>query len=555
MMRRGLCFGTMTALATVAAHGTGDAAAQVVQTQEAASLPSRIDSLVTAEMEANHVAGLSLAVVHGTDTLAFRGYGWANMEHDVPASPTTVYPIASVTKPMTAAAVLTLVDQGRLTLDTPVRPLLAHLPDAGPTIRTRHLLNHTSGLPDYYSQPGWVQIRDLRPDLDRARELITALVSDEPLLFPPGEGRRYSNAGYDYLGDLLAAVTDTAYGDWVGARLFDPLGLTRTGLCSWRDVVPERAAGYEPSEEGWRHASVIAQEFAYASGGLCSTVGELVAWSHALHGGRVLSPATYASMTTPEGASTAYGFGIETGDLEGHAFFKHNGSLPGFAAQLDHYPDDDLVIAVLANSPAAVGGLADAIARAALDLPPVAQPTAPDGWRVATAPPGDPGDIFFRTMGPGVHTTAGPAALYFHPDSLGTDPYAVEATFVQIARPEPDEGHGLVLAGRDLDSATPAHLDFLVRGDGSWGVRRRQGDRETWVRSWTPSDAVNPKAPTGTASNALAVEVSGGEATFRINDQVVTTIQAESATGLNGVAGLWVGPGHDMHVAGFAVRE
>lgn len=524
------------------------------QQADAGALEATVDSLVAAERGRRPVAGMVVAVVQGTDTLVMKAYGHADLEHRAPMTPDAVFRIASLTKQFTAAAVLRLVEDGRVSLDDPPGRRIPAFPDTSGAIRIRHLLNHTSGLPDIYEIDGWAELRPQRPSHDEARRLMTRLLTGPGLHFPPGRSYHYSNAGYDFLGSVVEAASGESYGAFLDRSFFDPLELPATSFCTYDELIPDRAMGYDVEDGEFVNAFRHSPYYLFASGGLCSTARDLIRWSKALHSGAVLSAESYHGMTTPGGGTSSYGYGIGVSDLAGHRKLNHNGSLPGFSAQLDHYPDDDLVVVVLANSPAAVGMLADGVARATLGLPPRPLPKPPEGWRVIARGGAAARDsINFRTMMAGVHSTADAAAVYFHPDSVGRAPYEAGATFNQIGEPATDEGVGLMLAATETASDAPAHLLFRVRKDGAWAVHLRRGlETVRTLRPWTRHEAVVTMSGGG-GRNELRV-VAGPEAlSFTVNGIEVGTVRADEVGSTDGVAGLFVGRGHDVHIDGFHV--
>jgi CubicO group peptidase (beta-lactamase class C family) len=349
------------------------AAAGAVRPLSGQAGPSAVlDSLVGRELAARPIAGMVVAVVQDGDTLLLRSYGSADLEHRVPMSRDAVFQIASVTKQFTAAGVLRLVEDGRVHLDDDIRTYLPELDTQGHTVRIRELLNHTAGIPNLYEMTSWPRIRPLRLLRPEAREMEMAGVAEDSLDFPPGSEYHYSNTGYDLLGDMMEEVTGETVERYLRRVLFEPLGLHHTSFCPWKRILPHRAWGYEPDSTltHLENARRQSQGILFTSGGICSTVGDLLRWNAALHGGTALSGESYAAMTTPEGAAETYGYGLFVDPLEGHPRIRHNGYTPGFSTQLEYYPRDRLSIAILANSPSAVQTLAENLARAVLGMPP-----------------------------------------------------------------------------------------------------------------------------------------------------------------------------------------
>lgn len=310
-----------------------------------AELAARVDALVARYQRDTYAPGVSVAVIRaGRDTLVYRGYGLANLEHDVAATPRTVYRIGSITKQFTAAAVLRLAEQGRLSLDDSVGRHLPGVPAAWRGARIRQVLNHTSGIPASFV--GTVQ------EWDRMTpELLVPLLANEPLDFAPGTEFRYSNLGYIVLGLLIEKVTGKTYAHHVESTLLRPLGLRDTRYCDVEPVIERRASGYDAHDTVLVNAAYNPMRLPFSAGALCSTVGDLAAWNRALATGRVVSPASWARMTTPEGAARAsgYGYGLFVRPVEGHASLGHGGAVEGFRGINAYLPGDSLSVTILTN--------------------------------------------------------------------------------------------------------------------------------------------------------------------------------------------------------------
>jgi CubicO group peptidase (beta-lactamase class C family) len=356
----------------------GALTAPAARAQDTRSLIRYVDSVANAAVAEHRTAGVSVAVVKNGRTILAKGYGFADLENDVPATAETVYRIGSITKQFTSAAIMRLVEQGKLSLDDTLQKFLPNFPTQGNRVTVRHLLNHTSGIKSYTSLgPRWARV--IR--LDLAPDSVVALFANEPFDFKPGDAWAYDNSGYFLLGMIIEKVSGKPYGQYVKDELFTPLGLESTIYCDQAPLIKHRAQGYAPQPGGgFINAEPLSMTQPYAAGSLCSTVTDLAAWTLALSSGKVVSPASYKAMATPgtlnDGKPLTYGFGLGIGTLGGHRQVSHNGGINGFISELHHYPDDSLVTVVLTNTGAlAAVQLERLIARRALgikDLPAVA---------------------------------------------------------------------------------------------------------------------------------------------------------------------------------------
>ncbi len=350
---------------------TRPAAAQAPGTARpaAASLARVADSIAAEAVRDGRAVGVSLAVLRGEDTVLVRGYGAADAEAGTPVTPATVFRIGSVTKQFTAAAIMRLAEAGRLSLDDTIGAHLPGYPTQGHTVTIRHLLNHTSGIRSYTAMPAWRQrmTERLHPDT------LVALFAAEPFDFAPGEAWAYNNSGYFLLGRIIERVSGMPYAEYLRTELYPRAGLRETRYCPDAPVTPGDAVGYASAAPPARSAP-LSMTSPYAAGALCSTARDLVRWERALAAGRVVSPASYAAMTTPDtlrdGSRLTYGFGLGIGQLAGRRLVAHNGGINGFGAHLAGVPAESLTVAVLVNTE---GGTADRITelvlRAALGIP------------------------------------------------------------------------------------------------------------------------------------------------------------------------------------------
>jgi CubicO group peptidase (beta-lactamase class C family) len=334
------------------------ACAALPRSAAAQSAPGRaaldsVDRYVRAELRRQRIPGMSVAILRGDSVLLARGYGFANLEHRAPATDSTIYQSGSVGKQFTSAAIVTLAREGKLGLDDPIRKYLPEAPSSWAKVTVRHLLTHTSGIPDY-TEEDRVDFRR-----DYTEEALARLYARLPLDFKPGATWSYSNTGYALLGFIVRRVTGQFYGDYLKERVFQPLGMRTARVISESDIVPNRAAGYELvngeiKNQGWVSPSLNTT----ADGALYFTVNDLARWAIGLNHARIPDSTGLAMSWTPvrlnNGGTYPYGFGWRLDDQRGHPRVGHGGSWQGFRTSIQRYPEYDLTIIALANLDAAM---------------------------------------------------------------------------------------------------------------------------------------------------------------------------------------------------------
>ena len=314
------------------------------------TLKRALDSIVTAEMAARQWPSVAVLMVRGRDTIVNQAYGTADLELDIPARVDGIYWIGSVTKQFVIAAVLRLSERGALSMDDTVGRWLPAEPEAWRGTTMRQLAWHTSGIPSYTGQPrSPVALIRANSPVDSA----LALVRGVPFDFPRGSQMLYNNTGYVLLGRIIEEVTKKSLAEALREELFVPLGLTSMSYCSLTHLVANRVGGYARTATGVQRAILWWPDMAHGAGALCGTVGDLVNWSQALHGGKVLSPASYALMTAAgrlnDGTELRYAMGLLRTDVAGRRAFQHTGGIAGFTTWLAYLPDDSVHIAMTLN--------------------------------------------------------------------------------------------------------------------------------------------------------------------------------------------------------------
>ena len=348
---------SIVALSVLCISASG-AAAQPARTQA-----QQLDSIAASGVLENRVVGIVAAVVKGNDTLLLKGYGKADVEWDVPMPTDAVFEIGSITKQFTAAAILQLRDAGKLSLDDNITRWLPDFDTRGNTVTLRRLLDHTSGMVGITEMP---EFGILASNSRFPRDSAYALIKRYPFQFTTGTAQVYNNSAFWLLGLVIEKASGMTYEEYIEKKIFEPLGMTRSLYCNSAENIPRRAHGYMVQNGVVRRAPTNVHTWPFAAGSLCATAGDLVKWLQALHGGRVLSPQSYAEMIKPsslsDGTPLRYAMGLSVGtDIRGLRFIGHGGAIAGFVGEATWYPDAQMAVIVLMNSngnmdPGAVAG-------------------------------------------------------------------------------------------------------------------------------------------------------------------------------------------------------
>jgi CubicO group peptidase (beta-lactamase class C family) len=291
------------------------------------------------------VPGACVAVLQDGIPIFRRAYGLASVESQVAATTATNYRLASLTKQFTSAAILLLAEEGRLSIDDPVRKWLPTLPDAADEIAIRHLLTHTSGLIDY---------EDVIPDgttwpLNDA-DVLDLLEAENRRYFPPGTRYRYSNSGYSLLALVVGRASDKDFASFLRERIFQPLGMQNTvAFEAGVSAVAHRAFGYSASEHAWTRTDQSLTSATLGDGGIYSSIDDLAKWDAALYDSRLLRPASlrlaFQAATPTDDPAVQYGFGWRiTGETR-----WHSGESIGFRNVIVRYLEQRFTVMVLTN--------------------------------------------------------------------------------------------------------------------------------------------------------------------------------------------------------------
>jgi serine beta-lactamase-like protein LACTB, mitochondrial len=316
----------------------------------AAGKVKQVEALINAEMARQKIPGMSVALVVGGRMLWSNGYGLSDVENSVPAKASTVYRLASVSKPITATAVMQLVERGRIDLDAPVQKYCPAFPEKQWPVTTRQVLGHLSGIRHYKS--------DEEFNSTRRYESITealAMFKDDPLLHEPGAKYSYTTFGYSVLGCEVEGASGMKFADYVRENIFVPAGMDRIRVDSVAEIIPNRAQGYRRTAAGELLNSPLADNsYKVPGGGFVSTVEDLARFAVALQSDKLLKRATLEQMftrqKTNDGKETNYGlgWGVNT-RAGGQRIIGHSGAQQRVSTFLHMQPEQGLAVVIMAN--------------------------------------------------------------------------------------------------------------------------------------------------------------------------------------------------------------
>lgn len=313
-----------------------------------AAAPDALEDFVHKERQAKNIPGMVLATIKNGSIDRVITSGSANLDLEVSVTRETVFEIGSMTKAFTAELIMMLEESGKLSVEDKISKYIDSSPETWKDITVRHLLTHTSGIPNYTS---------LRPELILSAKRITyeemfELVKDRKLDFNPGEKYQYSNTGYYLLGKIIEKTSEKSYSDFLTEKILAPLGMANTYPQRPRSVIKNRATGYMYFGVSPSLMPFIDPVGAYAAGNLVSTVDDLAKWDKALLDGKLLKPESRAKMyaiTPIKNDVSTYAFGWDVSEIAGHKAMQHGGGTGGFSTYILRLPDDKLSVVVLSN--------------------------------------------------------------------------------------------------------------------------------------------------------------------------------------------------------------
>jgi len=336
-----------------------------IQTAPAPLTPQQslsIDRFIAAEMQKERIPGLSLGIYSNGKTLLAKGYGLADVELSVPVKPETLFQSGSVGKQFVSAAIMMLVEDGKLSLDDSLAKFFPNAPAFWKPIKIKNLLSHTSGLAEYESDERTGPKGPFYLRLDFTEPQMIAKIQALPMEFAPGAKWDYRNTNYVLLGYIIEKITGKFYADFLHERIFQPLGMSSTRLISEADIIPNRSSGYELVPNKTTHQKELKNQTwvsptfdSTADGALYYNVLDLAKWDAALYGTTLLKQSSLDRLWTVYPLNDGkpnpsnYGFGWEITQLNGHKLIEHDGAWQGFTCDISRYTDDTLTVVVLTN--------------------------------------------------------------------------------------------------------------------------------------------------------------------------------------------------------------
>jgi CubicO group peptidase (beta-lactamase class C family) len=324
-----------------------------LRAQQAAPLPAEkiklIEAAIAAEMSKQNIPGLSVAVVTDNGLRWSNGYGFADLENFVPAKAGTVYRLGSISKPVTAVAVMQLVERGKLDLDAPVQKYCPAFPEKQWPVTTRHLLGHLSGIRHYKSEEEYGSTR-------RYDSIVAGLdmFKNEPLLHEPGVKYTYTTFGYTVLGCALEGASGQKFADYVSENVLKPAGMDRMRIDSINELIYNRAQGYQRTRDGkLRNSDIADTSYKLPGGGFVSTVEDLAKFAIAVETYSVLKRETVEQMFTSQklrdGKETNYGLGWSVQTQNNQKTVGHSGAQQRVSTYLHMIPARNFAVAIMVN--------------------------------------------------------------------------------------------------------------------------------------------------------------------------------------------------------------
>jgi serine beta-lactamase-like protein LACTB len=313
---------------------------------------TRIEGLIRSELSQSQIPGLSLAIVSSDQLRYAKGFGVADLENSVPAKSSTVYRLGSMSKTITATAVMQLAERGKLDLDAPVQKYCPAFPAKPWTVTARQLLAHLAGVRDYNNQRFLEEYFSTRHYASITEALD--IFKNDPLLQEPGTKYSYSTYGYNVLGCAIEGASAMSYEDYLRENILKPADMNQTGVDDVSKIIANRARGYGKTRDGvMRNTGLSDPSNKIPAGGLVSTAEDIGKFAIALRNGKLLSSATLTQMwtlqKTVDGKQIPYALGWRVAERNTMKEVFHGGSAAGFSTFLYLIPEKNLAVVLMAN--------------------------------------------------------------------------------------------------------------------------------------------------------------------------------------------------------------
>lgn len=335
----------------------------LVHAENADALTAQVDALFE-KWDKPDSPGASLAIIRDGAIIYKRGYGMANLDHDIPNDPSTVFHVASISKQFTAFCIALLQEEGKLSVNDDVRKYISELPDYGHKITIRHLIYHTSGVRDQWELlqlAGWRM-----EDIITQQDVLDLVLRQQELNFAPGEEYLYSNAGYTLLAEIVRRVSGKTLREFADERIFQPLGMTSTHFHDDHgEVVKNRAHAYTPATGGRFRINIPGFDTVGATS-LFTTVEDMAKWDQNFYEKKIGSEETHRDIrfsgALNNGLAINYGYGISFFDYKGLPTLGHGGADAGYRSHYIQFPEQEFSVVILCNVPLNPQGIAMKIA-------------------------------------------------------------------------------------------------------------------------------------------------------------------------------------------------
>lgn len=319
----------------------------IITVTQAQSLESSIDKILTSQFN-NNETGVSALVAKNGKVIYRKAFGKANLELDVNMTPKNVFQVGSITKQFTAVGILMLLEEGKLSLEDDITKFIPDYPTNEKKITVHHLLTHTSGIKSYTSMQKFSKVMTV----DKSPLKFINFFKNEPMDFEPGEKYKYNNSGYFILGYIIEKASGMSYQKFIQERIFDKINMTSSYYGSHRQLIKNRASGYQKRGE-FSNAQYISLKLPYAAGSIMSTVDDMLKWQNAISTNVFVKKETlnkaYTNYTLNNGDNINYGYGWSINEINDVQTIEHGGAIPGYLSMGVYVPSKNIYVIVFSN--------------------------------------------------------------------------------------------------------------------------------------------------------------------------------------------------------------